>query len=327
MKIILDQYIPFLADYLPQVLSDSSFPTTQILSIPPEQITSVTVRDADALFIRTRTRANQALLKGSKVRFIATATIGTDHLDIPYLEHHGIHWVSTPGCNAQAVCDYIETAIRESHVLENKDHHTIGIIGCGHIGSRVQNMAEKYGFLTLINDPLKGYHTPIERIAQQADVITFHTPLIRTGRYKTYHLCDTAFLSNCRPNTLIINAARGGIVDEQALLTYHHDKNIQYILDTWENEPDIDHQILANAQAASFHIAGYSLEGKINASQKVLDAFCQFFRLTPCVIDKKAVISRSVPGDTSSGWLSRITEQLKAHPEKFEIFRKNYIFR
>ena len=160
-------------------------------------------------------------------------------------------------------------------------------------------------------------------LAAEADVITFHTPLTRAGAYLTYHLCDAEFLVHCRPGTLIINAARGGVVDEEALLH----SGLPCAIDTWEGEPDINRALLRQAWLASYHIAGYSLEGKINASQQVLDAFCRFFQRKACIIDKKAVTLHARSGDSAPGWLQRITEELKAQPDGFERLRKAYVLR
>ena len=184
-------------------------------------------------------------------------------------------------------------------------------------------MAERRGMRVLVGDPPKGLHFPLEQLAAEADVITFHTPLTRTGAFPTYHLCDAAFLSHCRAGTLIINAARGGVVDEEALLQ----SGLPCAIDTWEGEPDLNRNLLQHAWLASYHIAGYSLEGKINASQMVLDAFCRFFQRKACVIDKKAVTLHAHSGDSEPGWLLRITEQLKAQPDGFERLRKSYALR
>lgn len=311
MKAVIDQYIPFLSEAL-------RAQGVEVLALAPEAITREAVVDAEALFVRTRTRVDSALLEGTRVRFVATATIGTDHLDIPYLEQQGVAWASAPGCNAQAVCDYVEEAITQ---FDNGK--TLGLVGCGHVGSMVKAMAERRGMRVLVSDPPKGLHIPMALLAAEADVITFHTPLTRMGTYPTYHLCDAAFLSHCQPRTLIINAARGGVVDEEALLQ----SGLPCVIDTWEGEPDINRDLLRQAWLASYHIAGYSLEGKINASQMVLDAFCRFFQRKACVIDKKAVTLHAHLGDSAPGWLQRITEQLKAQPEAFEQLRKNYPLR
>ena len=311
MKVVIDKYIPFLAEAL-------RAQDVEVATLAPEEITRATVADSQALFVRTRTQVDSALLHGTRVRFVATATIGTDHLDIPYLEQQGIAWASAPGCNAQAVCDYVEEAISQ---FENGK--TLGLVGCGHVGSKVKAMAERRGMRVLVSDPPKGMHLPLEQLAAEADVITFHTPLTRTGAFPTYHLCNAAFLSHCRPRTLIINAARGGVVDEEALLQ----SGLPCAIDTWEGEPDLNRDLLRQAWLASYHIAGYSLEGKINASQMVLDAFCRFFQRKACVIDKKAVTLHAHLGDSAPGWLQRITEQLKAQPEAFERLRKAYPLR
>ena len=311
MKVVIDKYIPFLAEAL-------RAQDVEVATLAPEEITRATVADSQALFVRTRTQVDSALLHGTRVRFVATATIGTDHLDIPYLEKQGVAWASAPGCNAQAVCDYVEEAISQ---FENGK--TLGLVGCGHVGSKVKAMAERRGMRVLVSDPPKGMHLPLEQLAAEADVITFHTPLTRTGAFPTYHLCDAAFLSHCRAGTLIINAARGGVVDEEALLQ----SGLPCAIDTWEGEPDLNRDLLRQAWLASYHIAGYSLEGKINASQQVLDAFCRFFQRKACVIDKKAVTLHAHSGDSAPGWLQRITEQLKAHPEAFEQLRKEYALR
>lgn len=311
MKVVIDKYIPFLAEAL-------RAQDVEVATLAPEEITRATVADSQALFVRTRTQVDSALLHGTRVRFVATATIGTDHLDIPYLEKQGVAWASAPGCNAQAVCDYVEEAISQ---FENGK--TLGLVGCGHVGSKVKAMAERRGMRVLVSDPPKGMHFPLEQLAAEADVITFHTPLTRTGAFPTYHLCDAAFLSHCRPRTLIINAARGGVVDEEALLQ----SGLPCAIDTWEGEPDINRNLLQHAWLASYHIAGYSLEGKINASQMVLDAFCRFFQRKACIIDKKAVTLHAHSGDSEPGWLLRITEQLKAQPDGFERLRKSYALR
>ncbi len=357
MKAVIDKYIPFLAEAL-------RGQGVEVVELAPEEITREAVADAEALFVRTRTRVDSALLQGSRVQFVATATIGTDHLDIPYLEQEGIGWASAPGCNAQAVCDYLEECLTTERpplaerplrcptaTLSNRltaegalyypdssyrrrdacvpstaalnDRLTLGIVGCGHVGSKVKAMAERRGMRVLVSDPPKGLHTPLEQIAAEADVITFHTPLTRTGAYPTYHLCNAEFLGHCRPGTLIINAARGGVVDEEALLQ----SGLPCAIDTWEGEPDINRNLLRHAWLASYHIAGYSLEGKINASQQVLDAFCRFFQRKACIIDKKAVTLHAHSGDNAPGWLRRITEQLKAQPEAFEQLRKAYPLR
>lgn len=331
MLIVADAHIPFLVEAVRK-----EWPEVQICPLEPEKIDASSVRDADVLIVRTRTRVNEALLSGSRVRMVCTATIGYDHIDTAYCDAHAIRWTACPGCNAQAVCDYIEEAIEEvqrDEVLSTKGT-TIGVVGVGHVGSKVAQMAERRGMKVLLNDPPKGIGVPLDEIARQCDIITFHVPLTRgrdTDRhpkgiqteYPTYHMCDEEFLGKCKPEALIINAARGGVVDEMALVRSGH----PYILDTWENEPDIHPDVLSCALFASMHIAGYSTEGKRNASRMCLDAIADTYGLPKIPDHVFSSSSAYLAGDTAFGWLSRITGLLKACPDQFEMLRKSYALR
>ena len=317
MQVVIDKGIPFL---------DGVFPSDiEVLHLSPEEITPCAVRNADALFVRTRTRINKELLQGSKVRFVATATIGFDHIDQSYCREAGIHWVSCPGCNAQAVCDYVEETI--TSIKSGKTDLTVGIVGYGNVGKRVAQMAENHGYRVLLSDPPLGIGSSLKEIAPQCDVLTFHTPLTRDGEYPTYHLCDAEILRLCKPNALIINAARGGVIDEQALLSHliaSSPHRLIASIDCWENEPQLNRELLQRVDLASFHIAGYSIAGKMKASEMCLHAFCEFFSLPILSINKKVV---PLHGDSESGWLKRISDQLKAAPEHFEQLRKAYLLR
>ena len=317
-QVIIDKGIPFLEGVFP--------PEIDVRYLSPEEITPETVRYADALFVRTRTRINKELLQGSNIRFVATATIGFDHIDQDYCREASIHWVSCPGCNAQAVCDYVEEAI--SSIKSGENALTIGVVGYGHVGKLVAQMAQKRGYQVLLSDPPLGIGMSLEQLAPLCDVLTFHTPLTREGEHPTYHLCDANILRLCKPNTLIINAARGGVIDEQALLstlnTQHSTLNYTTAIDCWEGEPNLNVELLSKVDLASFHIAGYSIQGKMNASEMCLRAFCEFFSLPILSINKKVV---PLQGDSDEGWLLRLTEQLKAAPEHFEQLRKLYRLR
>ncbi|MBR2935486.1 MAG: 4-phosphoerythronate dehydrogenase [Paludibacteraceae bacterium] len=317
MQVVIDKGIPFL---------DGVFPSDiEALHLAPEEITPAAIRNADALFVRTRTQINKELLQGSKVRFVATATIGFDHIDQAYCREAGIHWVSCPGCNAQAVCDYVENVLI---TLDSKQYSkTIGVIGYGHVGKLVAAMAERVGYKVMISDPPLGIGRPLEEMASQCDIITLHTPLTYIGDYSTYHLFNQTVLAQCKPNILLINAARGGVVDEQALLKHlmtDQGKDMQVAIDCWEGEPYINKTLLQQSDLASFHIAGYSIEGKMRASEMCLHAFCEFFSLPILSINKKVV---PLHGDSAPGWLCRISDQLKAQPENFEQLRKKYPLR
>lgn len=318
MKIVIDSHIPFIAEAV-----QNEWPGVYIFPMKSEEIDAKAVWDADVLIVRTRTKINEALLAGSKVQLVCTATIGFDHIDTAYCEAHGIRWMSCPGCNAQAVCDYIEEAIEEIQNSKFKIQNsspTIGIVGVGHVGSKVAKMAERKGYEVLLNDPPKGIGVSLDFIAQKCDIITFHVPLDET----TYHLCDAAFLSQCKPGAVIINAARGGVVDEKALLASGH----PFILDTWENEPHINPEVLVKALLASMHIAGYSVEGKRNASQMCLDAVAEQFGLKPIDITELGNdVITTKKGDSAPGWLNRISDSLKAQPTAFEALRTAYPLR
>ena len=325
-KIVIDNAIPFLEGIFP--------PEINTLYLSPDEITPEAVRDADALFVRTRTRINKELLYGSKVRFVATATIGFDHIDQDFCQDAGIHWTSCPGCNAQAVCDYVEEAIKEiksnkinsaSDNLVESSPLTIGIVGLGHVGKLVAQMAERNGYRVLLSDPPLGIGLPLYDIAPLCDVITFHTPLTSHGEYPTYHLCNAEILRRCKHNVLIINAARGGVIDEIALIEHlKHNPHAHAVIDCWENEPQINQQLLKLVDFASFHIAGYSIQGKMRATEMCLRAFCEFFSLPILSINKKVV---PLQGDSEPGWLKRISDQLKDAPEHFEQLRKVYPLR
>ena len=310
MRIVCDTYIPFIAEAVRK-----EWPHVDICPLKPEEIDAKAIWDADVLIVRTRTKVNEALLRGSKVQLVCTATIGFDHIDTAYCESRGIRWMSCPGCNAQAVCDYIEEALNEVNA-----HGTIGVVGVGHVGSLVAKMAEQKGMKVLLNDPPKGIGVSLDFIAQNSDIITFHVPLDKT----TYHLCNEAFLNKCKTGALIINAARGCVVDEVALLKSGH----PYILDTWEGEPAISAEVLQKAALASMHIAGYSVEGKRNASQMCLDQIAESFGLKRIDIStaRDPDISKE-KGDSAPGWISRISASLKANPTAFEALRKSYRLR
>lgn len=310
MRIVCDAHIPFIFEAV-----KTAWLQVDICPLKPEEIDASSVRDADVLVVRTRTKIDESLLRESHVRLVCTATIGFDHIDAAYCDAHGIRWISCPGCNAQAVCDYIEEVLNELKVAG-----TIGVVGVGHVGSLVARMAAQKGFKVLLNDPPKGIGVSLDEIARKCDIVTFHVPLEST----TYHLCDEAFLKKCKPGALIINAARGGVVDERTLIHSGH----PFVLDTWENEPRINTDVLAQAQLASMHIAGYSVEGKRNASQMCLDAIADEFGLKPIDISTARYLDVSKEkGDSAPGWISRISSQLKANPTAFESLRKSYPLR
>lgn len=313
MKIVADIAIPYLSEAV-----RAGWPNVHICPMKPEEIDHEALLDADVLVVRTRTKVDAALLSGTKVRLVCTATIGYDHIDTTWCEQNGVRWSACPGCNAQAVCDYIEEVLSELSA-SGRQPSVVGIVGVGHVGSLVAEMADRKGMQVLLNDPPKGIGVSLDEIARNSDIITFHTPLDQT----TYHLCDANFLSKTRSETLIINAARGGVVDEKALLA----SGREFVLDTWEGEPDVNTEAVEKARLATMHIAGYSQEGKKRATEMCLEAISQEFDLPILSIDKKVVSLQPISGDSSPGWVERISNQLKAAPRDFELLRKNYILR
>lgn len=321
MRVVIDKYIPFLRGVLEAY--------GEVLYLAPEEFTPQRVHDADALIVRTRTAINRTLLVGSRVRFVATATIGYDHIDQAYCRQDGIAWTACPGCNAQGVCDYVEEVldtldpVLQTHSGGNKPL-TVGVVGYGHVGTLVAAMARRKGYGVLVSDPPKGMMSSAGEIARNCEIITFHTPLTHEGQYPTYHLADEAFFEACKPNALIINAARGGVVDEQALLRAQAQKGLHAAIDCWEDEPYIKPALLAGADLASCHIAGYTVQGKMRASMMCLQALCDFFALPALSINRKDV---PLQGDSARGWLQRITQTLKENPDEFEHLRKQYRLR
>jgi len=325
LKIVIDKEIPYFASCV-----TTHWPDVQVCALDGLSINAAAVQDADVLVVRTRTKVDENLLRGSRVHLVCTATIGFDHIDTAYCDRSGIRWTACPGCNAQAVCNYIEEALLETSSPDTP--LTLGVVGVGHVGSKVAEMAGRRGLRVLLNDPPKCLGVDLSTIARECDIITFHTPLTHDGPYPTWHLCDASFLSQTKSSAIIINAARGGVIDEQALLK----SNRRFVLDTWENEPDISPEVVARAERASMHIAGYSLEGKRNATQMCLDAIADTFALP-----KITVSIEPSDGDSTPGWLSRISSALKnavqvstqvtknmiTVSESFERLRKNYLLR
>ena len=219
MKVIVENHIPYIKSRLE--------PFAEVLYLPAAEITAEAVRDVDALIVRTRTRCDAKLLSGSRCSFVGTATIGTDHIDLAFCRENGITAVNAPGCNAPAVAQYVHSVIaRHMQARGITDCHrlTLGIVGVGHVGSIVERWARQLGFKVLLCDPPRarkegaGAFVPLETIAAEADIITFHTPLTRSGEDATYHMCDEAFIARLSHCSLLMNSARGEIADNAALV-------------------------------------------------------------------------------------------------------------
>ena len=282
MKVVCDSAIPFLKGALE--------PYCEVVYARGSEICSETVKDADALIIRTRTRCDSKLLEGSKVRFIATATIGYDHIDTKWCESHGIRWTNAPGCNSWSVQQYIGSLlVTMSRTLGfSFREKTIGVVGVGNVGSKVARLAVLLGFRVLLCDPPRarregsGQFVSLDEIISRSDIITLHVPLIRDGEDATFHMFDDSRLASMNQNQILINSSRGEVVDGTALKKALAQKKILAAsLDVWENEPQIDPELLSLLFTGTPHIAGYSVDGKATGTTMSVQALGKFFDL-PC---------------------------------------------
>ena len=280
MKVVVDDKIPYIKGALE--------PFAEVLYLPGKDVTPEVVMDADAIITRTRTKCNEKLLAGSTVKMIATATIGFDHIDTAYCEKAGIEWTNAPGCNSWSVAQYILAALltlADDKKMELSSK-TIGIIGAGNVGSKVAHVCSVIGMNVLINDPPRQRNegsegfVPLSEIQQKADIITVHTPLTHDGADKTYHLLDEAFIEGCENDIFLINSARGEIMETRAVVTALKTGKIkEAIIDCWENEPDINYELLDHTFISTPHIAGYSRDGKANGTSMSIRAISKKFHL------------------------------------------------
>ena len=336
MKIIIDDKIPYIKEAAEKIADE-------VIYAPGKDFTRELIQDADALIIRTRTHCNRELLEGSKVKFIATATIGFDHIDTEYCKQAGIEWANAPGCNSASVAQYIQSSLLVWKSLQNKklDELTIGIIGVGNVGSKVAKAAQDFGIRVLLNDlPREEKEggttfTPLERIAKECDIITFHVPLYKEGKYKTFHLADEKFFRSLQRKPVIINTSRGEIIETGALLNALDTGLVSdAIIDVWENEPAINLTLLDKVFLGTPHIAGYSADGKANATRMSLDALCRYFNVqADYQIIPPAPSQPRITADTlSAAYLQMYdprqdSNALKTHPELFEKLRGDYPLR
>ena len=327
-RIIVDDNIPFIKGRL-EPFADTVY--ADQFGFTPEL-----VRDADAMAIRTRTRCDENLLKGSKVKIIATATIGMDQFDLGWCRDNGITCRNSPGCNAPGVAQYVWSALLRSGF--DPERHTLGVVGCGNVGSIVADWGRRLGADVLVNDPPKaaaGASLPglveLPELLREADAVTLHTPLTRDGEWPSFHLIGEAALALMKPGALLVNAARGPVADNAALRRAVASGHIRAVIDTWEGEPKLDKELLSLLKYGTFHIAGYSLEGKQRATRMVLEAIGEHFGFAPDLsglegpykaparISAKAILDSYNPISD--------TLQLKADPDAFDTLRANYSFR
>lgn len=322
MKLIVENKIPHIAPLLAELPVEPLF-------LSPGAITRDAIIDAEGLIVRTRTRCDAALLDGTTVRFIATATIGTDHIDLDYCRRRGITVASAPGCNAPAVAQWVFAAL----AAVRPDAQTLGIVGCGHVGSIVERWGRAMGLRILVNDPPRAMREGPEgfcdlaTIAREADVITFHTPLDATTR----HLASREFFAALRRRPAIFNAARGAIVDTSALVEAL-DKGLAgaAAIDCWENEPNISAALLERAAVATPHIAGYSRQGKMRASIMAADALRRYLGMAPTGAAEsvhRVPETVSLAEAAASYDIAADTALLRARTAEFEALRNGYRLR
>ncbi|MGA4447835.1 4-phosphoerythronate dehydrogenase PdxB [Ectopseudomonas chengduensis] len=271
MHIVADENIPLLDEFFAAFGS--------IRRLPGRAITAADVRDADLLLVRSVTQVNRALLEGSRVRFVGTCTIGTDHLDLDYFAAAGIAWSSAPGCNARGVVDYVLGSVLTLAEREGVDPaaRVYGVVGAGQVGGRLVNLLRGLGWQVRVCDPPRqaaegGDFVSLEQIIGECDVISLHTPLDASTR----HLLDAARLAALRPGTWLINASRGAVVDNAALRSLLPQRpDLKAVLDVWEGEPQADVELATLCQLATPHIAGYSLDGKLRGTAQIYQACCR----------------------------------------------------
>lgn len=342
MKLVVDENIPFAEESFGQH-ADITFRSGR-------SITQSDVRDADALIVRSVTRVDEALLNKSNVRFVGSCTIGEDHLNTDDLASLNIAYSSAPGSNAQSAAEYTFTALL---VLADKHQMplnklTVAIIGGGNVGSRVFHLLNTIGIKTVVCDP---YQQNIEQAtyvdwqtALNADVLTFHTPLTKTGPHPTHHLLHADSLKQLPKHTAIINTSRGDVIDEIALMTDLKNNPRPLVLDVWANEPNINKALLAQCTIGTPHIAGYSTDGKVAGTQRIYNAFCQHFDIKPQWPDitlplpapkttspttwlEAAISAYNIHKDDQSLRNALINNSLQSPQNGFDNLRKHYPIR
>ncbi len=340
MKIVADCDIPYLAGVFE--------PYASVCYLKGASIAPADVEEADALIVRTRTHCNEALLGDSKVRFIASATIGSDHIDLEFCRRRGIGVATSIGCNARGVLQWMAAslALFEERFGLSPARTTLGVVGVGHVGRLVREYALSWGFRVLCSDPPReraegldageGF-LPLTELVPQVDILTLHTPLTRSGDDATFHLVDRDLLASLKPGAVLVDAARGEIVEPEALAEAVVSGRCRAAIDTWNDEPSIDRRVLARAAVATPHIAGYSAQGKAMGTAMAVQAVATRFGLPLADWFPSDPTLRSHPAAISWKEMKRTirsrfdieaeTRLLQRHPERFEERRNAYPYR
>lgn len=277
MKILVDENMPYARELFSRL--------GEVKAVPGRPIPVAELAGADALMVRSVTKVNETLLANQSIKFVGTATAGTDHVDQAWLAQAGIGFSAAPGCNAIAVVEYVFSSLlylaeRDGFTLTDR---TVGIVGVGNVGGRLQKRLEALGVRTLLCDPPRadngdeGDFRALDELVQEADILTFHTPLFKDGPYKSLHLADEALIRSLKPGAILINACRGPVVDNAALLKcLEAGQDLSVVLDVWEPEPDLNLALLEKVDIGTSHIAGYTLEGKARGTTQVFEAYSKF---------------------------------------------------
>ncbi|MFP4014920.1 MAG: 4-phosphoerythronate dehydrogenase [Chitinispirillaceae bacterium] len=280
MKIVADQNIYSVEN----AFSDCG----TVLKVPSYKITRSILQDAQALLVRSVTPVNQELLEGTAVKFVASVTIGVDHVDLDYLRENNIGFAHAPGSNADSVAEYVVAAIFQTALRMNRDHRElrVGVVGAGNVGGRVCRLARVLGMDCLLNDPPKRdltgqeIYLPLGEVLENSDIVSLHVPLTTTDPYPTYHMVNSEFVKRMKKGAALINTSRGKVVDEQSFRTVRDHLGV-VVLDVFGNEPSINPDTMKLADIATPHVAGYSLDGKLRGTEMIYESMCAFFFKTP----------------------------------------------
>jgi erythronate-4-phosphate dehydrogenase len=346
LKIVADENIPAL---------ESMFGRDVMLQrIAGRSMTAEHIKDADVLLVRSITQVNETLLENAtQLKMVGTATIGTDHIDQHYLADKGIPFFNAPGCNADAVVEYVLTVIHNTLFEKGMELAglTVGIVGVGNVGGRLHQRLRKLGVNVLINDPPRSHKgdagfVDLETVLQQADILCLHTPLVKDGEWPTYHLLAEKQLSALKSGVLLINAGRGPVIDNDALLTFLEQRDdLTVVLDVWESEPRLNPLLVAKTQIATPHIAGYSYDGKLRGTHMLRCRFSEVFGVIPpeplsSYLPQASIHHVHVTNDVAIHDLMnmvydpyrddralRKTLFCADQPQQFDLLRKNYPIR
>ncbi|TCS40818.1 4-phosphoerythronate dehydrogenase [Reinekea marinisedimentorum] len=311
LRIVADENMPNVEAWFAPLASS-------IVRKPGRSLSSEDLAEADVLLVRSVTRVDQALLQGTPVKFVGSATIGTDHIDLPYLQSNNISFHHAPGCNAQSVCDWLLAVLSRLHLDHDLDwwQKTIGVVGAGNVGGKVVERLKLLGCRVLVCDPLRyeagslAEHTHLQTLLEFSDIVCLHTPHTRDGNHPTHHMIGQAQLEKMRAGSWLINAGRGPVIEPNALLAALSSGHIQSVLDVWPQEPLVPAALLNEVELASPHVAGYSLEGKFEGTRMLADAlYCWAAAEQPAKVEAPKGLSldvRAFECDDINEWLSNI---------------------